>query len=48
MRWMIWKIQNPAVLERCIELWVKCEQGIKADGFDEERDGELLRRYGSQ
>ena len=40
---MIWKIQNPDVLERCIELLVELRQGIKADGFDEERDGEVLQ-----
>jgi hypothetical protein len=40
---MIWKIRNPDVLERCLELLVELRQRIKADGFDEEQDGAILQ-----
>jgi hypothetical protein len=40
-------IENPEVLERCIEILVELRQGIEANGFDEDRDEMLLKsNYG--
>ncbi len=46
---LIQKIQNPRVLERCLELLTELREGIEADGFDRERDCEILRKiYGRE
>jgi hypothetical protein len=39
---LIRKIRNPTVLECCLELLAELERGIKANGFDRERDAEIL------
>jgi hypothetical protein len=39
---LIWEIQNPEILARCIEMLVELRRGIEADGLDEEQDGSLL------
>ncbi|HEX2714265.1 MAG TPA: hypothetical protein VHM88_18890 [Candidatus Acidoferrales bacterium] len=45
---LIHKIQNPVVLECCLELLAELRQGIEEGGFDEERDTAILRKiYGS-
>ncbi len=44
---LIRKIQNPDVLERCLELLAELRQGIEIEGFDPERDTPILERiYG--
>jgi len=44
---LIRKIQNPAVLKRCLELLAGLRQRIDSDGFDPERDTVILKRiYG--
>lgn len=44
---LIWQIQNPIVLEYCLELLVEVRRGIKIDGLDQERTNLLLKRiYG--
>jgi hypothetical protein len=40
---LIWNIQNPDILQRCIESLVELRQGIKTNGFDEEQDCSLLK-----
>lgn len=46
---LIRKIDNPHILERCLELLAELRQGIKEDGFNQERDALLLDRiYGSR
>jgi hypothetical protein len=40
---LMWSIENPDVLERCIELLLELQQGIKANGFDKEQDELLLK-----
>jgi hypothetical protein len=35
---LAWSIENPEVLERCIEILVELQEGIKARGFDKEQD----------
>ncbi len=40
---LMWSIENPDVLERCIELLLELQQGIKANGFDNEQDELLLK-----
>jgi hypothetical protein len=46
---LIEKIGNPLILERCLELLVGLRREIEADGFDYERDDDLLRKiYGSK
>jgi hypothetical protein len=40
---LIRQIQTPALLDRCIELLSGLQQEIKARGFDEKRDTEVLR-----
>ncbi len=41
------KIQNPDVLERCLELLAELRQGIEIDGFEPERDTSILGKiYG--
>ncbi len=45
---LIRKIQNPDVLERCLELLAELRQGIEEGGFDPERDTPILERiYGA-
>jgi len=44
---LIRKIQNPHVLERCLELLAELRQGIEIDGFEPERDTSILEKiYG--
>ena len=40
---LIWSIENPEVLGRCIEILVELQHGIKTDGFDKEQDEFLLK-----
>jgi hypothetical protein len=40
---LIWTIENPEVVERCIEILVEMRQGIEANGFDKEQDVLLLK-----
>ncbi len=45
---LIWNIQNPDIIDRCLELLAELGQGIKDNGLDEENDGLLLKRiYGN-
>lgn len=45
---LIRKIENPDVLERCLVLLLKLREGIAKEGFDEERDVEVVEEiYGS-
>ena len=41
---LVRRIQNPAVLERCLELLAELRQGLETDGFNEERDSAILER----
>ncbi len=41
---LIRKIQNPDVLERCLELLAELREGIENDGFNEERDIAMLQK----
>lgn len=46
---LVSRIDNPDVFERCLELLDELAHGIKANGFDEEQDGSLLRTiYGDR
>jgi hypothetical protein len=40
---LMWAIENPEVLARCVEILIELQQGIKADGFEKERDELLLK-----
>jgi hypothetical protein len=40
---LIWTIENPHALERCIEILIELRQGIEANGFDEMKDKSLLK-----
>ena len=45
---LIWEIQNPAVLERCLELLLELRRQIKERGLDSSEDTSILNRiYGS-
>lgn len=44
---LISNIHNPIIFKRCIELLVDLQEGIKASGFEERRDGSYLKKlYG--
>jgi hypothetical protein len=44
---LVWSIENPEVLARCIEVLAELRNGIKASGFNKEEDNFLLKKvYG--
>lgn len=45
---LIWKIQNPIVLDRCLELLLGLQRKIKANGFEHKRNTAILETlYGT-
>ena len=46
---LIWKVQNPEILERCLELLSELRDEIKTTGFQEDRDTSILNKiYGEE
>jgi hypothetical protein len=46
---LIWKIQNPGILERCLELLSELRNGIQTTHFEEDRDASILYKiYGEK
>lgn len=40
---LVWKMQNPEVLERCLELLAELQKSIEANGFLPDDDAEVLK-----